>query len=173
MARKDFDDLLLVIRSNITDDAVAAVISNEVDLNLPRGFIAKIKKVIFEANDLAPELLDVVATSILQAMALIRDPDDTVSTGMPSNTDEHDVIAEWNFSAIGNTTGNLIQMPGGQLRVEIDFSEADEDVITARNLRFNISGSATANFTPTYNCKVYYTLEPVTDDLILNLLDIL
>ena len=172
MGRKDFDDLLLVIRSNITDDATNAVISNEVDLNLPRGFIAKIKKIIFEANDLLPELLDVVATSLLQAMALIRDPDDITSTGMPSNTDEHDVLAEWNFSAIGNTTGNLIQHPS-EHRVEIDFSEADEDVITARNLRFNISGATTANYTPTFNCKVYYTLEPVTDDLILNLLDIL
>ena len=143
------------------------------DLNLPRGFIAKIKKVIFEANDYPVELLDVVATALFQAMALIRDPDDTISTGMPTNTDEHDVIAEWNFSAVGNTTANLIVMPGGALRNEIDFSEDDEDVITARNLRFNISGSATANFTPTFNCKVYYTLEPVTDDLILNLLDIL
>ena len=121
MARKDFDDLLLVIRSNITDDASATVISNEVDLNLPRGFIAKIRKVIFEANDLPPELLDVVATSLVQAMALIRDPDDTVSTGMPSNTDEHDIIADWNFGMVGNTTANLIVMPGGQMRTEIDF----------------------------------------------------
>ena len=171
MAIKDFDDLLLMIRANITDDASSAVISAEVDLNLPRGFIAKIKKIKFEFNDLLVELNDIISASVNIAMAIIRDPDDTISTGAPTNTDEHDVIFDWNTSHLAHTTvASLIQ---GQESAEIDFSEEDEDVITARNMRFNMSGFATANFTPTSNCKIWYTLEKVTDDLILNLLDIL
>ena len=170
MARKDFDDLLLLIRSNLTDDASSSVISAEVDLNLPRGFIAKIKKIRFEFNDLIGELNDVSAT-IFTAMALIRDPDDITSTGAPSNTDEHDVIADFNSSHLAHTTGSNVKP--GELSFDIDFSEADEDVITARNMRFNMAGSALSLFTPSANCKIWYTLESVTDDIILNLLDIL
>lgn len=170
MARKDFDDLLLVIRSNLTDDASSAVISREVDFNLPRGFIAKIKKIRFEFNDLIVELEDTIGPVTI-SMAIIRDPDDITSTGMPSNTDAHDVIAEFNSSHISDTVSS--EIVAGEQSYDIDFSEDDEDVITARNMRFNMSGLATALFTPTANCKVWYTLESVTDDIILNLLDIL
>lgn len=161
---KMFDNLLKVIRVENTSLGTATV-STEIDFDLPRGFIAKIKKVL-----LTPRQIAVGSATEQQNMALVRDPDDTETVQIPANSVEHDVIADF------NTVINTSALAAGENQFNsitklLEFGE-DLDIVTARNMRFNSDTGSAANIT-VHECEVYYTLEKISSDLLLNLLDIL
>lgn len=167
MGKKDFDDILLWFREQIIDlDSTSGTLSGQLDLDLPRGFIAKIKKVIFFC--LPDEVIAAASFQTGVLGALLRDPDDITTVVVPEGTQEHDVIAFIEL-VISHETGGGGQVQG--IKQEFNFND-DTDVITARNLRFNVAASGTQPDL-TMECIVGYTLEEVKDADILNLLDIL
>lgn len=166
MGRKDFDNLQKLHRV-ILVNVTTGTLSVEVDLELPRGFIAKISKILFTVF---PFAVAVGGREQNVECVLIRDPDDTTTTVIPANAVQHDVIAALRGVFIMEvfTTGAASFVAD---RKQVLFRE-DEDVITARNLRFNSKMGLTAPDV-NFECEIYYTLEKVTDVDILNLLDIL
>lgn len=164
VGRIDFDNLLKVHRVNLV--TIANVIqSTELDFDLPRGFIGKVRKVGLFHNG----LLSAAGANDF-VMALVNDPDDTVTTAIPIDSVDHDVIASISFN-IENVAAQPASWmyPSGYV---LTFSEL-EDVVFARNMRFNSVGLAAVPTLGQVEVQVYYTLEKVTDADILNLLDIL
>lgn len=166
MGRKDFDNLIKLLRIVLapTDTTVTSV---EVDFELPRGFIAKISKIIFTTFPFTVTGAD--QTQSFQA-ALLRDPDDAATVVVPTNQVQHDVVAHSRGAFVQDFTTSGAGAWISEKK-QINFRE-DEDVVTARNMRFNVQQGATdpdLNF----DCDIYYTLEKVTDVDILALLDIL
>lgn len=172
MVKKDFDNLLKVMRQvSTTNNAV--VVSVELDFELPRGFIAKIHEVNFYPADLGALLVFGAADNDIYNMALIRDPDDITTTSIPSNNVEHDVVCELLLTQISIlTTSGAGAFIGGPF-AKYNFEQMGIDVITARNMRFNLVKVNSSNIEPSFVCVIFYTLEEVTDADILNLLDIL
>ena len=176
MANKNFDNLYKVLNAGSIFTG-ATLVSLEVDFELPRGFIAKIWKIelniIAWADDFKAISVDKNAT---WQLALIRDPDDITTVVNQSNQTQHDVVIarEVGILIIAGTAGD----PGmiiGDLRTELDIPE-HVDLITARNMRFNIvaSDDDAADITESVaECNIFYTLEKITDNDILALLDIL
>ncbi len=162
---KMFDNIFKVIRVPL--GTIANVVQSiEIDLELPRGYIAKIKKVIFALEGALSAVGDNTFT-----MALVRDPDDNATNIIPENEVQHDVIADAIFTVFEGTLTTGTNTSGR--RRNITNFDQELDVVTARNMRFNAGG---ANPTPTQTrvvCEVYYTLEEVSDELVLDLLAIL
>lgn len=167
MGKTLFDNL---IKAHSVDlDTILNVLQSiEVDLELPRGFVAKIKKLSLFTNG----NLSAVGNIDVQA-ALIRDPDDITTLVFPDNTVQHDVIASLEFNAQKGTvtTGSIGSLMGRHI-VDLTFDEG-EDLITARNMRFNAIGSSGAISLGSISAVIRYTLEEVKDADILDLLDIL
>lgn len=169
---KHFDQLMKVIavqHENIAD----TTLSIEVDLELPRGYVAKIKIVIFEITSHGGPSIGTTVTDIDWDSALLRDPDDAVTLEIPENEVQHDVIADFCGSVIFDidTTNGLGVFHSIPERKTIYFNEMDFDIVTARNLRFNVECSAQSALD--IKCTIYYTLEKITSTEILELLDIL
>lgn len=178
--KRDFDNLAksiagaVILASNVLQ-------SVEIDLELPRGFIAKIYKVEFMLLDTSKDFAIFVTegnNAVDFLMGLINDPDDISNILTTSNRVNHDVIAEYApdfWADIGAVD------PDGRGPVVLDFKKTVDfpehiDVIAFRNLRFNAvaGGSADSSITETIaKVIVHYTLEAVTDADIMNLLDIL
>ena len=144
--------------------------STEVDLELPRGYVAKIHKVRVCLHDVFDKVADNEKQNFFYALLL--DPDDTTTVQFPSNTVEHDVIVAGQFEiAIAAAVhGGL----WNEYIHEWDFSHLEGlDVLSARNMRFNIvAGGAYMNDSE-IECQIYYTLEKINDSQIMELLDIL
>lgn len=161
---KMFDNIMKVYRQQLT--VIANVTKSvEMDLEIPRGYIAKIKKVILSCDG------NMAVGANYFSLGCINDPDDIITGLVPIGQVKHDVIFARQFAVSFSTqaTGNL---HGGDLYSEIVFDQ-ELDVVAARNLRFN---AVAANATPTMSgvdCHVYYSLEAISDQLILELLDIL
>lgn len=172
MAKAIFDNLMKMIK----EDGVIAtttVQSVEIDLELPRGYVAKIKKVVMEFADLAVLIEGLAADdSESYQCALLRDPDDIVTVTTPVNSVEHDVIVEWhpNWGLAFGTAENSFMF--GLFHRQWTFDQ-ELDVVTARNLRFNIVGAGGSTLTPRIVVQIWYTLERIRDTQILELLDIL
>jgi hypothetical protein len=178
MGKLDFDNLCKLMKGLSTINA-GNVVSVELPFNLPRGYIAKIRKIIFKVRDTHEDIEGLLATvaaiNMGIHMALVRDPDDTTTILIPDESSGHDVLAEFSWSYEGlNATNGIAEISSPEF-IQIDFDEG-LDVITARNLRFNCVGvgADAASLTETQvECIVHYTYERVTDDQILQLLDIL
>lgn len=166
MGKRDFDNLLKVIKS---DHAAVAntIVSEEIDLELPRGFIAKIRKIVW----LFTSVENAVGEQSFRSV-LILDPDDTATSAIPEGQVDHDVIGEFGGVISRTATATGTDTWSSPFPFVLEFDDLAEDVITARNMRHNAIGSA-ANPTFALSLLVYYTLEKVTDIDILNLLDIL
>ncbi len=166
MARIDTDNLIkLMVEDHLITNSTA-VQSAELDLELPRGYIAKIRKVVFSP------FFDTNRTATITTglfMALVRDPDDPVTERAPRGVVQHDVIAEFVGTYFYDTVTETLLMT---TPLTLTFTEL-EDVITARNLRFNAQTNVAVTDEISFNIEVYYTLEKVTDLEILDLLDIL
>ncbi len=171
MANKDFDDLLKVLRVSVTLNGTTTV-STEIDFELPRGFIAKIRKVHIGIWNITDVLIAAEVVSVNGA--LVRDPDDATQVQFPQNTVEHDVIADYQQEYIGivGAAGQFTVKNHGNQGI-FDFEAMGVDVITARNMRINTQADGTELGTATTRVIIFYTLEKVTDVDILNLLDIL
>lgn len=177
MGKRDFDNLIKIIQSGLILNA-GTLVSVELDFELPRGFIAKLKFIFLEWIDLHEDLEGATGEKNLGVTcALMRDPDDITTQSFPDNIVQHDVIASanWSFNARGEAAPDIQYQMQSINRKEIRFDK-DDDVITARNMRFNAVGLGTDVTDLTESAarvEIYYTLEEVTDADILELLDIL
>ena len=164
-----FDNIMQVYRGLIVV-AGTATQSVEIDLELPRGYVAKIHKVIMDMRFTLD--LGVLSDTLETQCALVLDPDDAVTVQMPANVVEHDVLCDALFEIReGATTEN------GHAKIwtkQIDFSHLEGlDVITARNMRWNINEAAAQYDGSHATVTIYYTLEAIQDKQIMELLDIL
>ena len=172
MVKIDFDNIRKLIRVDNTLNA-GSIVSTEITLDLPRGYIAKIRRIKFAFLNWSEDLEGTVAVEISGSVqsALVRDPDDTLTIQTPENSSSHDVIGEHKadvFAELGNAhVGNDAK--------EYYFDE-NIDVPTARNLRFNTigQGADVASLTESVvRCEIEYTYEKIDDKGMLDLLDIL
>lgn len=170
--QKHFDQLMKVYKAQLTLNSTATI-SVEVDLELPRGYVAKIKIVEFQIR-----LVGVLQTSAnifteFWTVALVKDPDDDTTVAIPIAEVQHDVIADFiaNYAGILDTTNHNGAFIADPFRKIIYFNENEFDIITARNMRFN--GTESADLDAVVFCTIYYTLEAIKKQETLELLDIL
>jgi len=171
--RKLFDNLYKVIKVNSgvldTNDGVFTEI---MDLQIPRGWCARIRRVIFRDHSLV-EQLDQQNFKLI--MALVMDPDDEESVQIPTAEIDHDVLCDaeheyQRFEEDETPNGISVLKPK---ETQHDFTE-EIDVVTVRNIRFNTLGSrmmVTATTLQT-RCIVYFTYEKISIDLYSKLLGI-
>ena len=162
------DDMILRFKSVHTNVQITTPQSNEIDLDLPKGFGARIRDVTFQHVTLWEELAGAAGMHEVQC-ALVNDPDDEVTVEIPHETVEHDVIDEYNTTHLNGGTGvaTAFESNARQFR---RFTE-DEDVFAVRNLRFNaiaLSGNQLSDVI----CIIDYTLEKVTSTELLAMLRI-
>lgn len=164
-----FDNIMQAIRVENTVNGTTTV-STEIDLELPRGYVAKIHKVIVAWTDVFSKTAD---NEIDEALyALLLDPDDATTTQMPLETVEHDVILSGEFEL--KTAAALAGVFYDSHRHIYDFSHLEGlDILSARNLRFNTVSGAAYFDDSEIECTIWYTLEPIKDAQIMELLDIL
>jgi len=171
--KKLYDNLYKVIKANsgafLANDTVLTEI---MDLQIPRNYCARIRKVVFEdnLNDKQPgqEFLSFYG-------ALVLDADDEDSNQIPTFTVDHDVLCDFHheYSRFEYGTPADIAFVHNQ-RTEFEFKE-DLDVVTVRNVRFNVLGNGLAvgeADQPQVDCTVYFTYERVSVDLYAKLLGI-
>lgn len=162
-----FDNIMQVIHVSNTINGTT-VVSTEIDFELPRGYVAKIRKIKMEVDGTC-EKWGTGDTAEFNA-ALLLDPDDAVAVSFPNNEVEHDVLAEHNVGHVSSTTDFFTIRNG---TAEWIYFEDKEDVITARNMRWNSAATTTAFDDALHDVTIYYTLEKIQDAQIMELLDIL
>jgi len=172
--KKLYDNLYKVIKGNSgAIEANDTVLTEILDLQIPRNYAARIRKVIFE-DSLNDKQLDQTDMSLYGALVL--DPDDEDSNQIPTFTVDHDVLCDFHHEYTRfdeDTTPNGISVVHNQ-KTWYHFGE-DLDVVTVRNVRFNILGNGLAVGAadqPQVNIKVYFTYEKITADLYAKLLGI-
>lgn len=176
MPNKLFDDLLKVIEGALVYTGATAI-SLEIDFELPRGYVAKIRKIILRVDRIMGDIESVVVDKLIRYLiALLLDPDDTTTTTLTSNTVEHDVIADHEVEVLisAGTAEAIIWIT--PYSIILDFDKMGVDVITARNMRLNIDAEGTnaADATGAFGvAQIYYTLEKIKDEDILEILNIL
>jgi len=172
--KKLFDNLYKVIKANSGSiSANDGVFTEILDLQIPRGYCARIRKVIFDMQVNA----DQKDQEYFRCLgAIVLDPDDETSTQIPTFEIDHDVLCDTVFEKHRqdeDTTPNGISA----LFTPRDVHVFDEtlDVVTVRNIRFNIiangllvSGDNKAQMRVT----VYFTYEKISMDLYAKLLGI-
>ena len=172
--KKLFDNLYKVIKGNSGEISANDGVFTEIfDLQIPRGYCARIRRVIFDlqvnADQANQEWFRVLG-------ALVLDPDDETTTQIPTFTVDHDVLCDTVFEKHRqdeDTTPNGISALFTPRDVH-DFSE-EIDVVTVRNVRFNIiaTGLATGGDNNSQmRCTVYFTYEKISADLYSKLLGI-
>lgn len=183
-----YDNMMRVVKVNSGElDPSGAKSTEIVDLQIPRGFVARIRKVIFTTRieeEQLPEVPISPASGIIERlnkffMALVNDPDDEESVAIPTHEIDHDVIADCEFHierVLTYYTDVTLIPRGGYAFVApsriINFDETI-DVVCPRNLRFNASGVCIgATIKPQVIVTVYFTYEKVVESLLLELLNI-
>ena len=150
--------------------ASTTIVSSEIDFELPRGFVVKIHKVRVWAHDIMDKFADAEKDQV--HFALLLDPDDAMTIRMPDNTVEHDVVLSGTieYNVVAALTVALLQ----NHTFEWDFSHLEGlDILSARNMRFNIQAGGTTVDGADVICQIWYTLEAIKDTQIMELLDIL
>ena len=178
MGGKLFDDLLQIIEGQVTMNGTSTV-SVEIDLNIPRGFIFKIKQAeLILAQFLSDIDNGTVDLMISIAMALILDPDDSTTTTRGSNDIDTDVLLDHEFSFqmdIAGTTFLHRMFDSPTFKIQ-NYEDLGVDVITARNVRVNGVGFEDDGSVITeaqLKGVLYGTWEKVKSEEILAILDIL
>lgn len=177
MANKLFDNLMKVLSGAFQFNGTSGV-SLELDFELPRGFVAKIHKVIFDFRSTTEDVEGLSGDILVRLLlGLMLDPDDTVTKSMPTNSVQHDMLAdhEYELAFTAGVAGDVMMIHTQKLKI-IDFTNLGIDVISARNMRLNGIAEGTNGVSATETigkCDIYYTLEKINDNDILNLLDIL
>jgi len=171
--KKLYDNLYKVISANSgAFTGNDGVLTEILDLQIPRGYAARIRKVIF-SDALGAYQLDQIQISMYGAIVL--DADDETSYQIPTFNVDHDVLCDYHHEYTRfdeDTTPNGISMSHNHIS-EINFDEG-LDVVTVRNIRFNASlnGGAVGDTGPQAHVKVYFTYEKVSADLYSKLLGI-
>jgi len=173
--KKLYDNLYKVVEAN--SGAILAndtVLTEILDLQIPPGYAARIRKVIFrdELNN-----QQISQDNISLYGALVLDPDDEDSNQIPTFTVDHDVLCDFHheYTAI---TGATVGALGGSIvhnqRTQYDFDET-LDVVTVRNVRFNVlANGVVVSPADQVQCRViiYFTYEKVGAELYAKLLGI-
>ena len=167
--REDFDNILKWVRSR-NNPTSTTVVSEELDFDLARGYVAKFRHIRFTGSPVAYTDAD---GNLLQIdSVLLRDPDDTlIATEGGAELDfENDVIYADTFTWLG-TAAAAGQVILEAQRSSITFTEL-QDMITARNCRHNSQMGASVGNASNISW-LGYTLEAISDVFIMDLLDIL
>ena len=168
------DNMIKFASKNMTLTGTT-ITSDEIELDIPRGYIAKFHKIDLEVLSLSADLADQTADFDAQiAVALVRDPDDQTSLNPPDNDVQHDVLIRMYTDVLLNVTegSSAIVHP----RKSTGWIPQHLDLITARNLRLNadVFGANAASITEaSIRCDVFFTYEKVTKGDILELLEII
>ncbi|GAG61613.1 unnamed protein product [marine sediment metagenome] len=172
--KKLYDNLYKVIKANSGPVAANDTPLTEIlDLQIPRNYAARIRKVVF-TDAINADQAD--QTSFWFRGALVLDPDDEETTLIPTFTVEHDVLCDFEHEYERfeeDTTPNGISMIHNK-RTVYDFDET-LDVVTVRNIRFNIACNGLAvggDHEAQVKVVVYFTYERVSVDLYAKLLGI-
>jgi len=178
MAKVDFDNLMQVIEVAAVFTA-GTLVSTEVDLELPRGFVAKIHSILLRVDRIAEDIEGISVDKLIRyLLAIINDPDDQTQTTLGSNIVDHDLLLDLEVEVIltAGTAGDTVALIiPSDARREKSFSDNGLDTIAARNLRLNIDveGTDLADATEAFGVvQISYTLEKVTDQDILAVLQI-
>lgn len=170
------DNLLKYVSANVANNAGTAG-SAEIEFDIPRGYVAKIHRMKISSYNLSEDLFNQTSDFAAQiAAALVRDPDDSTNI-TPPNSVKHDILQYLLVDITGYAQGST---GGGMMIVNesVDTGYIPEgiDVITARNLRFNIDqfGTNKSDLTASgMRAEVWFTYEKVTNTDLAELLDIL
>lgn len=172
---KLFDNLYKVIKANsgvLANDTVATEI---LDLQIPRGYCARIRKVRFIDHALTANNESVDRFKVNGALVL--DPDDEESYAIPTFTVDHDVCCdsehEYCRFLVGAPVTDAFSMNNNK-ETGIDFDEG-LDVVTVRNVRYNVLAtglSTSPESTMQQHIEVYFTYEKISTDLYSKLLGI-
>ncbi len=172
--KADFDNLLKVIVAVNTFNT-STVVSQEIDFELPRGYVAKIHMIEMRFDRINEDMEALAIDSATDlGMVLVLDPDDTITTDIGENETQQDAIAWHKIDVVWTGTGDTVHWD--ESNKILQFTANGLDVITARNARMNSIGGGpdVSDLTEASAVLIiYYTLEKVTDVDILNLLDIL
>lgn len=178
MAKIHFDNILMRFKLQVLYTGATAV-SAEGDLDIPRGFIVKIKKLRMEVVKIEEDIEGISVDKVLQYLgALILDPDDATTLVMPNNTVDHDVLEaiEVGVAIIANAADTSVAITINGNNITSNYESEDLDVFTARNIRLNgdVTGTDAADGTEAILVAyIDYTLEKITDATILELLNLL
>ena len=170
---KLFDNLYKVIKANSGSiEANDTVLTEILDLQIPRGYCARIRKVIFTDNVNSGQLDQ---ENFFFRGALVLDADDENSYQIPTFEIDHDVLCDYEHEYNRfeeDTTPNGISFVHNQ-RTEYDFDEG-LDVVTVRNIRHNLvaNGISVAGVKSQTKIIVYFTYEKISADLYAKLLGI-
>ena len=178
MAKLLLDNLMKVFKQQLTYNGVTQA-SVELDLDIPRGYVIRIHDLTLILKDVAEDIEGISVDKLIRYVgALVKDPDDTTSTLITLGRVDHDVLADFsvNLIIVAGTAGDTVAMFDGPTFREFNFSAEGLDVITARNLRLNVDAAGTNGADATeasLAAVIRYTLEKITDQDILALLDII
>ena len=172
--KKLYDNLYKVIKAN--SGAILAndtVLTEIMDLQIPRNYCARIREVIFR-DDLNNKQQSQEFISLYGALVL--DPDDEDSNQIPTFTVDHDVLCDFHHEysrfEMGTTPAGLAFIKNHET---VRKFKEDLDVVTVRNVRFNVLGNGLnvgEEDQSQVRCTVYFTYEKVTADLYTKLLGI-
>jgi len=178
--KKLFDNLYKVIKGNSGEISVnEGVFTEIIDLQIPRGYCARIRKVKMQIRGLSDQ--DTTNLNGMLRNAVVLDADDENSTHIPMFEVDHDVLCDFLFEIKGiNQTG-----VGGYVAADftIDSSQAIQwiefpetlDAVTVRNIRCNSIAfglSCGGENPPQIDNTVYFTYEKISADLYSKLLGI-
>lgn len=172
--KKLYDNLYKVIKANSGEFSANDVVKTEIlDLQIPRGYGARIRKVIFIESNFRDQTNQ---TYLHTYSALVLDPDDEDSYQIPMFRVDHDVLCDHESYCVRleeDTTPNGIATLCAK-RTEHIFTE-DMDAITVRNPRFNsmIGGfNVSGDHKFQMRIEVYFTYEKIPMELYEKLLGI-
>lgn len=178
MGKLNFDNIMKTLMVQAVFTGVTLV-SVEADFDIPRGFIVKVHNLISKIVSLPEDFEGISADKIAQLkVALIKDPDDITTVDYTSNQVDHDVLLvhTCDILIVANAADTSLSAVFLNTRREENFAAEGLDVFTARNMRLNVDafGTDAADITESVaQMIIRYTLEKITDDLIIDLLDIL
>jgi len=169
-----YDDIYQVIKGNSGAlSANSGVFTEILDLQIPRGYAARIREVIFHVDPQADQTDQV---DMDWYSALVLDPDDETSYQIPTFEIDHDVLCDmhvcWHRMEEDTTPNGISNIRCAE--VVRKFTE-ELDVIKIRNIRFNtfceglkVDGTTKSQVRIT----VYFTYEKVSPSLYEKLLGI-
>ncbi|GAG62885.1 unnamed protein product, partial [marine sediment metagenome] len=103
--KKLYDNLFKVIKANsggLGTGAPTAVATEILDLQIPRGYVARIRKVICQLRNVVDDNIDSGLFNWMVRSALVADPDDEDSVYIPTFTVDHDVVCDFQWSFAWN-----------------------------------------------------------------------
>ncbi|MBA7686609.1 hypothetical protein ES703_95059 [subsurface metagenome] len=173
--KKLYDNLFKVIKANSGPiEANETTLTEILDLQIPRNYCARIRKVIFHDNvNVDQQFLE----NFFYRGALILDPDDEEHYQIPTFTVDHDICCDFEHEYL-NIPASTVEAQGGSVinnqKTIHEFKE-DLDVVTVRNVRFNVQGiglKVDGVAQSQCKCEVYFTYEKISIELYALLLGI-